>query len=154
MTRRIDTTILLAATVGALALAAAPRAGAQAAGGALRVVVTGVRDGAGVVRVHLWDGPSGYPATLERSRRRGAAKVEGGRAVVEFDGLAPGRWAAFAFHDEDADGRVRSNFLGMPKEGVGASRGARGRMGPPSFEDAAFDHGAADQTQPIALRYL
>jgi uncharacterized protein (DUF2141 family) len=42
-------------------------------------------------------------------------------------------------HDENGDGKLERNFLGVPKEGVGASNDARGRMGPPKWKDARFE---------------
>ncbi len=40
---------------------------------------------------------------------------------VNFAGIAPGRYAVTAQHDEDGDGKLKTNFIGMPKEGVGIS---------------------------------
>ena len=42
-------------------------------------------------------------------------------------------------HDKNANGKLDSNIVGIPTEPYGASRDARGRMGPPAFEDAAVD---------------
>ena len=67
-----------------------------------------------------------------------SAKVLGKRAICVFRGLKPGRYAISAYHDEDEDGRLDTNFLGIPKEDYCASRDARGRIGPPAFSDAAF----------------
>jgi uncharacterized protein (DUF2141 family) len=54
--------------------------------------------------------------------------------VVE--GVPPGTYAVQAFHDEDGDGTLdRRGF--WPSEGLGFSRDAPMRMGPPRFGDAA-----------------
>ena len=39
-------------------------------------------------------------------------------------------------HDEDNDGKVDTNWLGIPNERLGASNDARGTFGPPSFNQA------------------
>ena len=39
-------------------------------------------------------------------------------------------------HDEDGNGGMGTDWMGRPREGWGASNDARGRFGPPSFEDA------------------
>ncbi len=127
---------------------------AQEASGTVQFVVTDVRNEKGSVRVLLWDAPRGYPSKFNRAKRQGTGKIVKGRAVVIFKGLPPGSWAALAYHDEDGNGQLRKNFIGMPKEGMGASRNARGRMGPPSFEDASFEQRSVNQIQRIALRYL
>ena len=43
------------------------------------------------------------------------------------------------FKDLNANGKLDSNIVGIPTEPYGAIRHARGRMGPPAFEDAAVD---------------
>ncbi|MEQ9500322.1 MAG: DUF2141 domain-containing protein [Deltaproteobacteria bacterium] len=67
------------------------------------------------------------------------ARVKNGKAVCELRGLPPGRYAISAFHDEDNDGELDTNLLGIPTEAFCASRGARASFGPPSFDDAVFD---------------
>ena len=42
----------------------------------------------------------------------------------------------------------------MPREGYGFSRDAPVRMGPPSFEQAAFEVGPARVSQTIRMRYM
>ena len=42
----------------------------------------------------------------------------------------------------------------MPKEGFGFSRDAKVRMGPPSFQDAVFPVGAANEKLTIRMRYM
>lgn len=68
-------------------------------------------------------------------------------------GLAPGTWAIAVIHDENANGRIDTTF-GIPREGVGSSRNAPLRMGPPRFADAAFVVGTTPVSQTIRMRYL
>ncbi|MBK7290922.1 MAG: DUF2141 domain-containing protein [Chitinophagaceae bacterium] len=37
-------------------------------------------------------------------------------------------------HDENDDGKMNSNFLGLPKEGYGFSNNVMGNFGPPLFQ--------------------
>ncbi len=52
--------------------------------------------------------------------------------------VPPGRIAIRSFHDENGNGELDSNMLGIPKEGYGFSTNPR-LMGPASFEDAVFE---------------
>ncbi len=52
--------------------------------------------------------------------------------------MAPGTYALACFHDENGNGKLDTNWLGIPNEGMVASNHAKGRMGPPKFEDAKF----------------
>ena len=47
-----------------------------------------------------------------------------------------------------------TNFLGMPKEGVGASNDAKGFMGPPKYQDAKFRLTTDAQKIVIPMHYL
>ena len=69
------------------------------------------------------------------------SRAVAGSMRLVFTDLAPGDYAVAAFHDVDQDGELARNVLGMPTEGIGFSNGARGSMGPPSFNDAAVTVG-------------
>jgi uncharacterized protein (DUF2141 family) len=77
-----------------------------------------------------------------------------GSAVCEFQGIAPGRYAVSVFHDENSNGKMDTNFIGIPKEGVGASNDAKGRFGPPKFEAAAFQYSGGRLELKVRLEYL
>lgn len=70
-----------------------------------------------------------------------------------LEDVPPGRYAIGVMHDEDGDGHFDTGFLGIPTEGYGFSRDARGTLGPPSFESAAFDYAGGVLEVPITMRY-
>jgi uncharacterized protein (DUF2141 family) len=48
-----------------------------------------------------------------------------------------------------------TNFVGLPKEGYGASNDAKGTFGPPKFKDAKVElAGGAALSLKINVRYL
>jgi uncharacterized protein (DUF2141 family) len=57
-------------------------------------------------------------------------------------------------HDENANGKLDTNFVGMPREGVGASNDAKGHMGPPKFNAASFPYAAGRLDLKIHVNYL
>jgi uncharacterized protein (DUF2141 family) len=67
--------------------------------------------------------------------------------------LPAGAYAAAVYHDENSNGKMDTNFLGIPKEGYGFSNNAHGSFGPPKYEDAAFTMGESDQETSILLKY-
>ena len=69
---------------------------------------------------------------------KGSVAAARGSVVVRIDNVPPGTYAAQAFHDENANGRLDRNLLGLPEEGMGFSHDAPMRMGPPRFAAAAF----------------
>jgi uncharacterized protein (DUF2141 family) len=99
--------------------------------------VTQVQGSAGVVRCGLFR----QQGWLKDPVQPAAAKIHGGKAVCVFRTIKPGVYALSAFHDENNNGKLDTNFLGMPVEDYCASRNARGTLGPPSFDDAKFRYG-------------
>jgi uncharacterized protein (DUF2141 family) len=69
--------------------------------------------------------------------RYAQAPVSGGKAVFTFDGLKDGVYAVAIVHDENGNGKLDTNFLGIPAEGVGVSTNPR-VFGKPSFEQGQF----------------
>ena len=73
-------------------------------------------------------------------------------ASLVFAGLAPGDHAVSVCHDQNNNGRLDTNPIGVPSEPLGFSRNATGMMGPPKFADAAIGIDAADVAIRINLR--
>jgi uncharacterized protein (DUF2141 family) len=55
---------------------------------------------------------------------------------VFFPKIAVGTYAVQLFQDKNEDNKLASNFIGIPTEPWGMSNDAKGKFGPPSFEDA------------------
>ena len=61
-----------------------------------------------------------------------------GKAKANFENLGKGVYAISSFHDKNNNGKMDTNFLGIPKEPVACSNNAKGSFGPPKFKDAKF----------------
>ena len=79
-------------------------------------------------------------------------KIEKNSAVLEIDDLPFGEYAVKAFHDEDANNDLNTNFLGIPVENYGFSNNARGMFGPPSWNDAKFKFNYPNKTIEIEIK--
>jgi len=121
--------------------------------GAIAVQIVGVKDLGGKVCVAVYNDADSYP-DAGKHWRFVCGDIKDGKSLLVFKNVPPGAYAAFAFHDADANGKLKKNFIGMPKEGVGASRGAKGVMGPPKFRDAKFQVGTERKAIRIRLKYL
>ena len=125
----------------------------ETATGVIAVQIVGVKDIGGKVCVAVYNDADSYP-DAGKHWRSACGNIKDGKSFIVFKNVPPGAYAAFAFHDADANGKLKKNFIGMPKEGVGASRGAKGFMGPPKFKDAKFQVGAERKVIKIRLKYL
>jgi uncharacterized protein (DUF2141 family) len=117
--------------------------------GELRITVDGIRSPHGTVLIGLYDRPASFGRAVEASAKEGflvdpdrfaAVALRANAALkgaVVFSNLEPGRYAAIAFHDENGNGKLDKNFLGVPTEPYGFSNAAQGFLGPPTFDAAA-----------------
>lgn len=116
--------------------------------GRLTVSVTPVRSGGGNVFVALYDRANWLTPGRFKAYRQVPAHP--GTVSATFSDLEPGRYSVAVFHDENANGRVDTNWMGLPSEGFGFSRKTPLRV--PSFSETSFEvHGAAQQH--VRLRY-
>ena len=74
-----------------------------------------------------------------------------GTTTVTVSNVPPGTWAVLAYQDENDNGKLDRNLLGIPSENYGFSRDAVGRFGPPKFDEAAIDVGEATTVASIRL---
>lgn len=124
---------------------------AAANAGDLEVTVTGVRNANGHVLVAVCSQTDFLSRTCTY---RGRAPAHGGAVVVRVTGVPAGTYAVEAYHDENDNNVLDRTVLGVPKEGLGLSRDAPIRFGPPSFGDAAVSVPEAGGAIRFALRYF
>ena len=135
-----------------LALSALHLHAAQSA--TVHVDVTGLRSDHGRVWCFLYNSESGFPKDQNSSIQRTANAVRVNSSYCDFSDVPDGTYAISVYHDENGNGKLDSNFLGIPKEGVGASNDAKGHMGPPSFKDAKFPIEGTSRSFIIHVNYM
>lgn len=126
--------------------------GGQAAAAELEVVVRQIAHDKGAVKAVLYASPETFRKEDKALAVR-SLPAQAGELSFAFDGLAPGRYAVVAYHDENGNGQL-DRFLGMiPTEGWGLSNNPE-VSGPPSFEPCAFTVAEAETARTIInLRY-
>ena len=80
-------------------------------------------------------------------------KVRQTQARCDFADIPPGRYALAVIHDENMNGKLDTNRLGIPTEGYGFSNDVKGLLGPPSFAAASFAYGGRILELRIRLEY-
>jgi uncharacterized protein (DUF2141 family) len=124
----------LAALGGAAGFGSGPREPSSTGPATLHVELGGVAGGKG----NLMGAVCSRESFLKQCQYL-AMRPAGEARVLEFSGVAPGSYAVMVYHDENGDGRLDRAASGMPLEGYGFSRNARGKYGPPAFDDARID---------------
>jgi uncharacterized protein (DUF2141 family) len=127
---------------------------AQSPPARIHVVVSALRNTKGQVSCALFRSADGFPNDARKAVAHQEVGIAGAQATCNFDGVPPGQYAVAVFHDENGNGKMDTNFVGMPREGVGASSNPKARLGPPKFADAAFSVAAREVDIQITVRYL
>jgi uncharacterized protein (DUF2141 family) len=97
-----------------------------------------LRSNEGRVGCTLYDGPKGFPVDATAARQQRWCTIASQASACAFDPIPQGTYAVACFHDENGNGKLDRNFLGIPTEGTVASNHAKGRLGPPKYDDAKF----------------
>jgi uncharacterized protein (DUF2141 family) len=123
--------------------------------GTLRVRVTGARNTKGKIGVTLFQNAQGFPDDTSKAIRQQSVEIDPNTmsAQVTFKDVPQGTWAVSVLHDENGNGKMDKNFVGMPKEGYGASNNPKKKKRAPSFDEAKFSLNASEQTVEIYLIY-
>lgn len=98
----------------------------------LRVEVTNLHNNTGHVSMELLNKDN-------ESIKGKTELIKDNRCIVTFNELKDGSYAIRYFHDENSDKELDTNFIGIPKEGIGFSNDAYGKFGPKKFEEWLFD---------------
>ena len=120
----------------------------------IHVEISGIRSDEGQMLCALYSQADAFPKKADKAEARITAKIANHESVCEFTGVTPGTYAVSVVHDENSNGKLDTNFIGMPREGVGASNDAKGHMGPPKFSAAAFQYAGGRLDLKIHVRYL
>jgi uncharacterized protein (DUF2141 family) len=104
----------------------------------------------GVVHAALHPAPGeGFPGPTATGNLDATPSAP--ETVVAFQ-VAPGTYAAAVHHDANANGRMDTNRLGIPKEGYGVSNDARPRFRAPRFTEAQVRI-SRDTTLTVRMAY-
>jgi uncharacterized protein (DUF2141 family) len=105
--------------------------------GNLTIAVTGFENENGEVLIAVSNSRENYESN-DSAFVGVNVKIDNKKAEHIFEGLPFGEYAIKLFHDENMDGELNSNFLGIPTEDYGFSNNARGTFGPADYNDAKF----------------
>lgn len=116
----------------------------------LVVNVTGVRANKGMLKLAVydsavsWDGDGKAIAADEKT-------PDADEVSFRFANIRAGKVAVIAMHDENGNGKLDSNFMGMPTEGYGFSNNPK-VMRKAHFDEAAVAVGDVPVTITLKLR--
>ena len=150
---RVQGIALFAVFMFASLLPAAALAQTSACPG-IHVKILNIRNRNGTVGCALFDSPEGFPRDfLASAQNVMEIKVRYTEARCDFEAISPGTYALAVIHDENSNGKLDTNWLGIPTEGYGFSNDAKAVLGTPSFAAASFSYDGQTMDMTISLHY-
>ena len=127
---------------------------AQSSCPGIHVKILNIRNSIGTVACALFESPDGFPTEYLRSATNVMViKIRKAQARCDFEDIPPGTYAMAVVHDENMNGKLDTNWLGLPTEGYGFSNNARAVLSAPSFSDASFTYDGRNVDLTMSLHY-
>lgn len=148
--------VRIVVTVAAAGILSGSTAGGRivAAEQKVAVQIEGIRSERGGELLVLLFARDGFP--VQHDRALSIRKISVTSSTLRIDVPVQQAGAEFAIkilHDQDKNGKVTKNFIGIPAEGLGFSNGAVLNFGPPKFDAARINHADAGKLIRIRMQY-
>jgi uncharacterized protein (DUF2141 family) len=102
----------------------------------IKVEVKNVKNDEGKMFFALYDNEEDF---LKKEIKGEIKVITNNTCLITFKNVPPGTYAVSVFHDENDNGKMDVNGLGIPIEDFGCSNDAKGFMGPPKWKNAKFE---------------
>ena len=143
-------------TIAALETASRAAASPQPAAApmaTLTINVVDLRNHKGDLIFGVFKSPDGFP-TVQGKSVDWQVKPAGANAVAFTAKLPPGQYAASVLHDENRNGRMDRDLLGIPLEGYGVTNNPKPRFRAATFQEARFTLLPQGATLTIRMQYF
>ncbi len=119
----------------------------QQNGQSISVSIDNIKSNDGTLKIGLYNNKDNF---LRKPYKSISIKAKKEGVKVTFENIEDGAYAISLYHDED-DNQKMNTFFKIPTEPYGTSNNAKGRFGPPQWEDAMFIVSGKSVTQHISL---
>jgi uncharacterized protein (DUF2141 family) len=99
----------------------------------IEVTIKNVKETKGTIRLALFNSENDF---LKQPLESKVVKASATETNVVFENLKPGEYAISVIHDVNENKELDKGFMGIPQEPYGFSNDARGKFGPPSYEES------------------
>ncbi len=137
--------LLISALIASASITAVP----LARGAELTVTISDIRNAKGSIMLSVVNSDAAWN-NQEKPVAAQKIAASGKEVVLKFD-LPAGDYAVQVLHDENENGKLDTNFMGMPTEGYGFSNNPQ-VMRRAHFDEAKFSLGATSASITVRLR--
>lgn len=104
----------------------------------LYIEIDNIKNAQGLMRINLFQTAKGFPGEYQQAAEFKTKAAIFNMMKIKWTGLARGEYAVSVVHDENENGKLDTNFFGIPSEGVGVSNNTFPTFSAPKFESAKF----------------
>jgi len=105
----------------------------------LIITTSGYKNLKGAIFIAVYNSEQNY-MQQDKASYLAIVKPTVDKTSYTFKNVPAGVYAVTAFYDENQNGKLDFNFIGVPKEKTGFSNNVRGFLGPAKYEKAKFNH--------------
>lgn len=117
----------------------------------MRVVITNLQEPTGNLYVAVFDREENFLKPDKARYQKIVPVHKTGSVELVFPDIPDGYYAISCFHDENGNGTLDKNWLGIPTEPYCFSNNARPRFRAPRWDEAKFSFAAG---KPVPRLYL
>ena len=120
----------------------------------LEIEINELNSSNGLIKLHLFKGQEGFPTKGKKALQTHLIPIVQKVARITISNISQGEYAISYFHDENSNGKMNTNWLGLPAEGFGFSNNAMNMLSAPSYEDCKFQIlDSTDNKMVMTIRY-
>lgn len=117
----------------------------------LTIDIPNIKGTQGILNIALYNKAASFPKIGQEFKIL-KYNVALGKSSFQITDLPESAYAVAIYHDQNSDGKMNTNMLGIPKEGYGFSKNFSPKFSAPNFSDCAVKI-QKDQKLVIALIY-
>lgn len=146
----LDSFVRLTLFVAATAFYAAPAFSEPSS--TVLIEVAGFKNMRGTLNCRLFTNAADFPDGEGIVTLR--VPITGPNTSCSFSNVEPGTYAIAVVHDENGNGKLDKNFVGVPSEGYGVSNNKTYALSAPKWNESNFTLGATEsKALLVKLRY-
>lgn len=105
----------------------------------LNISFTNIKEAKGNLYIGIYNSEADFMKEEEVCFKKIIPVTATGSFSLDVPELKPGTYAVSCFHDLNNNGKLDTNFLGIPSEPYGFSNNARPKFRAPRWEEARFE---------------
>ena len=146
----LDSFVRLTLFVAATAFYAAPAFSEPSS--TVLIEVAGFKNMRGTLNCRLFTNAADFPDGEGIVTLR--VPITGPNTSCSFSNVEPGTYAIAVVHDENGNGKLDKNFVGVPSEGYGVSNNKTYALSAPKWDESTFTLGTTEsRALLVKLRY-